>query len=155
MFGGDKDFNHKKDMPPIASLVFAMKKERVENVDQIKFVQQTIKSNKEMVRTGKVLLANYVLGEGESTNPHIKVPDVSQRSARLTTFTTFDKVNVPTFNNEDHQGEEEITKVRQVELTRMMRDLPVTSMQLEIESFVFPMEAYRLIPKTRLKMVCS
>ena len=107
MFGGDKDFNHKKDMPPIASLVFAMKKERVEKVDQIKFVQQTIKSNKEMVRTGKVLLANYVLGEGESTNPHIKVPDVSQRSARLTTFTTFDKVNVPTFNNEDHQGEED------------------------------------------------
>ena len=52
MFGGDKDFNHKKDMPPIASLVFAMKKERVEKVDQIKFVQQTIKSNKEMVRTG-------------------------------------------------------------------------------------------------------
>jgi hypothetical protein len=107
MFGGDKDFNHKKDMPPIASLVFAMKKERVEKVDQIKFVQQTIKSNKEMVRTGKVLLANYVLGEGDSTNPHIKVPDVSQRSARLTTFTTFDKVNVPTFNNEDHQGEED------------------------------------------------
>ncbi len=32
---------------------------------------------------------------------------MSQRSSRLTTFTTFDKVNVPTFNNEDHQGEED------------------------------------------------
>ena len=107
MFGGDQDYNHKKDMPPIASLVFAMKKEKDEKIQKYNFVQQTIKSNKEMVRTGKVLLANYVLGEGESTNPHIKVPDVSQRSARLSSFTTFDKVNVPTFNNEDHQGEED------------------------------------------------
>ena len=32
---------------------------------------------------------------------------MSQRSARLSSFTTFDKVNVPTFNNEDHQGEED------------------------------------------------
>ena len=60
-----------------------------------------------MVRTGKVLLTNYVLGEEEPTNPHIKVPDVSQRSARLSSFTTFDKDNVPTFTNEDHQGEED------------------------------------------------
>ncbi len=25
----------------------------------------------------------------------------------MSSFTTFDKVNVPTFNNEDHQGEED------------------------------------------------
>ena len=94
-------------MPPIFSLVFAMKKEKDENIEQYNFVQQTIKANKEMVRKGKVALASYVLGEGETTNPHIKVPDVSQRSARLSSFTTFDKVIVPTFNNEDHQGEED------------------------------------------------
>ena len=108
MFGGDKDYNHKKDMPPISSLVFAMKKERDEKVEQYNFVQKTIKENKEMVRKGKVALASYVLDEGETTNPHIKVPDVSQRSARLSTFTTFDKVHVPTiFNNDDHEGEED------------------------------------------------
>ena len=104
MFGGDKDYNHKKDMPPIASLVFAMKKEKDEKVEQYNFVQRTIKQNKEMARKGKIALANYVLGEGETTNPHIKVPDVSQRSARLSSFTMFDKV--PTFND-DHQGEED------------------------------------------------
>jgi len=107
MFGGDKDFNHMKEMPPIASLVFAMKKEKDEQIKKYNFVQRTIKENKEMARKGKVILANYVLGEGETTNPHIKVPDVSQRSARLSSFTTFDKVIVPTFNNEDHQGEED------------------------------------------------
>ena len=42
MFGGDKDFNYKKDMTPIARLVFAMKKERDEKVEQYNFVQQTI-----------------------------------------------------------------------------------------------------------------
>jgi hypothetical protein len=113
MFGGDKDFNHKKEMPPIASLVFAMKKEkdnfvqRTMKIQKYNFVQRTIKENKEMIRKGKVILANYVLGEGETTNPHIKVPVVSQRSARLSSFTTFDKVIVPTFNNEDHQVEED------------------------------------------------
>ena len=61
MFGGDKDFNHKKDMPPIASLVFAMRKERDEKEEQYNFVQQTIKANKEMVRKGKVALASYHL----------------------------------------------------------------------------------------------
>ena len=96
MFGGDKDFNHKKEMPPIASLVFAMKKEKDEKIEKYNFVQKTIKENKEMVRKGKVALASYVLGEEETTNPHIKVPDVSQRSARLSSFTTFDKINVPT-----------------------------------------------------------
>jgi hypothetical protein len=94
MFGGDKDFNHKKE-------------EKDEKIEKYNFVQRTIKENKEMVRKGKVILANYVLGEGDTTNPHIKVPDVSQRSARLSSFTTFDKVIVPTFNNEDHQGEED------------------------------------------------
>ena len=55
-----------------------------------------------------VALASYVLGEGETKNPHIKVPDVFQRSARLSTFITFDKVHVPTiFNNDDHEGEED------------------------------------------------
>ena len=107
MFGGDKDYNHKKEMSPIASLVFAMKKEKDEKIEKYNFVQKTIKENKEMVRKGKVALASYVLGEGETTNPHIKVPDVSQRSARLSSFTTFDKAIVPTFNNEDHQGEED------------------------------------------------
>jgi len=91
MFGGDKDFNHKKE-------------EKDEKIEKYNFVQRTIK---EMVRKGKVILANYVLGEGETTNPHIKVPDVSQRSARLSSFTAFDKVIVPTFNNEDHQGKED------------------------------------------------
>jgi hypothetical protein len=94
-------------MPPIASLVFAMKKEKDEKIQKYSFVQRTIKENKEMVRKGKVILANYVLGEGDATNPHIKVPDVSQRSARLSSFTTFDKVIVLTFNNEGHQGEED------------------------------------------------
>ena len=107
MFGGDKDFNHKKDMPPIASLVFAMRKERDEKEEQYNFVQQTIKANKEMVRKGKVALASYVLGEGDTTNPHIKVPDVSQRSSRLSSFTVLDKVKEPTFNNEYHEGEED------------------------------------------------
>ena len=107
MFGGDKDYNHKKEMSPIASLVFAMKKEKDEKIEKYNFVQKTIKENKEMVRKGKVALASYVLGEEETTNPHIKVPDVSQRSARLSSFTTFDKAIVPTFNNEDHQGEED------------------------------------------------
>jgi hypothetical protein len=107
MFGGDKDYNYKKDMAPIASLVFAMKKERDEKVEQYNCVQKLIKVNKEMARKGKIALANYVLGEGETTNPHIKVPDVSQRSARLSSFITFDKVIVPTFNNDDHQGEED------------------------------------------------
>jgi hypothetical protein len=107
MFGGDKDFNHKKDMPPIASLVFAMRKERDEKVEQYNFVLKTIKQNKEMVRMGKVALASYVLGEGETTNPHIKVPDVSQRSSRLSSFTVLDKVKEPTFNNEYHEGEED------------------------------------------------
>jgi hypothetical protein len=81
MFGGDKDFNHKEEMPP--SLVFAMKKEKDEKIEKYNFVQRTIKENKEMVRKGKATLANYVLGEGETTNTHIKVPDVSQRSSRL------------------------------------------------------------------------
>ena len=58
MFGGDKDFNHKKDMPPIA-----MKKEKDKKIEQDKFVQQTIKANKEMVRKGKEALASYVLNE--------------------------------------------------------------------------------------------
>jgi hypothetical protein len=105
MFGGDKDYNHKKDIPPIASLVFAMKKEREEKEKQYKFVQDTIKANKDIERKGKIALANYVLGEGETTNPHIKVPDVSQRSARLSSFTTFDKPTIS--NNDDHQGEED------------------------------------------------
>ena len=87
MFGGEKDYNYKKGMPPIVSLVFAMKKEKDEKIEQYNFVQQTIKANKEMVRKGKVALASYVLGEGETTNPHIKVPDVSQRSSRLSSFT--------------------------------------------------------------------
>ena len=107
MFSGDKDYNHKKEMPPIASLVFAMKKEKNEKIEKYNFVKKTIKENKEMVKKGNVILANYVLGEGETTNPHIKVPDVSQRSARLSSSSTFDKINVPTFNNEDHQGEED------------------------------------------------
>jgi hypothetical protein len=51
MFGGDNDFNHKKDMPHIASLVFAMKKDRDGKVEQYNFVKQTI-------RTGTVPLAN-------------------------------------------------------------------------------------------------
>jgi hypothetical protein len=55
MFGGNKDFNHMKDMPPIASLVFAMKKERDEKIEKYNFVQKTIKENKEMVRKGKVV----------------------------------------------------------------------------------------------------
>jgi hypothetical protein len=48
-----------------------------------------------------------VLGEGESTNSHKKFPDVSQRSSSLSSFTKFDKIKVPTFNNEDYQGEED------------------------------------------------
>ena len=107
MFGGEKDYNYKKDMPPIVSLVFAMKKEKDEKIEQYNFVQQTIKANKEMVRKGKVALASYVLGEGETTNPHIKVPDVSQRSSRLSSFTMLDKIKQPNFNNDDHEGEED------------------------------------------------
>ena len=84
-----------------------MKKEKDEKIEQYNFVQQTIKANKEMVRKGKVALASYVLGEGETTNPHIKVPDVSQRSSRLSSFTMFDKIKQPTFNNDDHEGEED------------------------------------------------
>ena len=48
MIGGDQDYNHKKDMSPIASLVFPMKKEKDEKIQKYNFVQQTIKSNKEM-----------------------------------------------------------------------------------------------------------
>jgi hypothetical protein len=44
-------------MPPIASLVFAMKKERDEKQDQYKFVQKTIKKDKDIIRKGKVALA--------------------------------------------------------------------------------------------------
>ena len=69
MFGGDKDYNHKKEMSPIASLVFAMKKEKDEKIEKYNFVQKTIKENKEMVRKWKVILTSYVLGEGETTNP--------------------------------------------------------------------------------------
>jgi hypothetical protein len=48
-----------------------------------------------------------LLGEGDTANPHIKVPDVSQRSSRLSSFTVLEKVQEPTFNNEYHQGEED------------------------------------------------
>jgi len=37
-------------MPPIVSLVFAMKKDKDEKIEQYNFVQQTIKANKEMAR---------------------------------------------------------------------------------------------------------
>jgi len=45
------------DMPPIASLILAMKKEKNEKIQKYNFVQKTIKENKDMVKTGKVLLA--------------------------------------------------------------------------------------------------
>jgi len=101
MFGGETDFNHKKDMAPIAKLIFAMRKQKEEKIQQSNFIQKTIKDNKEMARKGKIALANFVLGDGETRNPHIQVPDVSQRSARLSTFAALEKIKEPTYKNSD------------------------------------------------------
>ena len=87
-YGGEKDFNYKKDMPPIATLVFNMKQERDEAVEKYDFVQRTIQSNKAMIKKGKSTLAAHVLGESEeNSNPNITVPDRSQKSTRLYAFT--------------------------------------------------------------------
>ena len=75
-YGGEKDFNYKKDMPPIATLVFNMKQERDEAVEKYEFVQRTIQSNKAMIKKGKSTLAAHVLGESEeNSNPNITVPE--------------------------------------------------------------------------------
>ena len=169
MFGGDKDYNHKKDMPPIASLVFAMKKERDEKVEQYNFVQKTIKENKEMVRKGKVALASYVLDEGETTNPHIKVPDVCeaqgcphlQRSTKfmylLSSIMTTTRVKRMTIQRQIMILIKATAKkkVRLRKWTWMMRDLPVTLMRPVIELFVSQMDMCPLIQITRRKTVCS
>ena len=51
-YGGEKDFNFKKDMPPIATLAFNMKQERDELEEKHKFVKETIQS-KSLVRAAK------------------------------------------------------------------------------------------------------
>ena len=50
MLGGDQDYNHKKDMTPIASLVFAMKKEKGREDSE---VQLCTEDNKREQRHGK------------------------------------------------------------------------------------------------------
>jgi len=107
MYGGESDFNHKKDMGPLAKLVFEMRLEMEQKVQQVNFINQTTKNNKEMQRKGKVILANYVLGSGETSNPYISVPAISQRGARLNNFTNLEKVKEPDEynykNNEDDE----------------------------------------------------
>ena len=87
---------------------------------------------------------------------------MSQRSARLTTFTTFDKVNVPTFNNEDHQGEEDddSTSDYDPDENNEKKKGKASGIDQDDEGFTRDLDAagnrvVRLIPKTRLKMVCS
>jgi len=56
MLGGDQDYNHKKDMPPIASLIFAMRREKNEKIQKYNFEQKTIKENKDMVKHQNMVL---------------------------------------------------------------------------------------------------
>ena len=108
IYGGEKDFNFKKEMPPIATLAFNMKQERDELEEKHKFVKETIKSNKDMIKKGKSALAAYVLGETEeNTNPNITLPERSQKSTRLFAFTKQERdIREPIYNKdgEDSNG---------------------------------------------------
>ena len=95
MFGGDKDYNHEKDMPPIASLVFAMKKERDEKVEQYNFVQKTINY---VLGKPQIPISNYLICRREAQGcPHL------QRSTKF--MSTFTSSYI--FNYDDHEGEED------------------------------------------------
>lgn len=106
IYGGEKDFNFKKEMPPIATLAFNMKQERDELEEKHKFVKETIKSNKDMIKKGKSALAAHVLDETEeNTNPNITIPERSQKSTRLFAFTKQERDTREPIYNKD--GEEE------------------------------------------------